>query len=185
MIKIRKVRKALVLSSLILAMTSAIKLGQGVGSVYALQGADINYDTSRECEQSITEVTKKLQERSLFLDEIEARSNERNAALLLGEKALQERIHELTMAEEKLKSTLSIADGAAEKDIRTLGEIYEAMKSEDAAKIFDIMTPEYSAGLLLALSPESSAAILSNMKPEHVYKISTIIAGRNTGTPRE
>lgn len=180
-----KIRKILVLSSLILAMASAIKLGQGVGSAYALQGSDINYDINGECEQDITEVTRKLQERSLRLDEIEAQFNERNAALLLGEKALQERILELTAAEEKLKSTLSIADGAAEKDIRTLGEIYEAMKSEDAAKIFDIMTPEYSAGLLLALPPESSAAILSNMNPEHVYRISTIIAGRNTSAPKE
>lgn len=185
MMRPTKVRKMLILSSLVLAMGSAIKLGQGAGSAYALQSTDISHDRNGECENNIAELTKHLQERSLILDEIEARSNERNAALLLGERALEERILELTAAEEKLKSTLSLADGAAEKDIKTLGTIYEAMKSEDAARIFDIMTPEYSAGLLLALQPESSAAILSYMKPEHAYTISTIIAGRNTGAPKE
>lgn len=130
-------------------------------------------------------MTAQLKERALVLDEFEIKANERNAALQLGEKALQERLAELSAAEDKLSNTLSIANGAAKRDIEILSAIYEEMKSEDAARIFDIMTPEYSAGLLVALQPESSAAILSYVKPEQAYKISTIIAERNTSTPKE
>lgn len=179
-----KFRKLLLFSAIILAATSAIKLGQGVGSAYALQSEQI-YSEKNECDGYINELTAQLKERALVLDEFEIKANERNAALQLGEKALQERLSELSVAEDNLRSTLSIADGAAKRDIEILSAIYEEMRSEDAARIFDIMTPEYSAGLLVALQPESSAAILSYVNPEQAYKISTIIAGRNTSTPKE
>lgn len=184
MIKIWKVRILLLFSATLLAATSAIKLGQGFGSAYASQTGE-GYFEHNQCEEYPSELTTQLKERELLLNDFEVKLNEKNAALKLGEKALQERMIELSAAEAKLRDTISIADGAAERDIGILSAIYEEMRAEDAARIFNIMTPEYSAGLLVALQPESSAAILAYVKPEQAYKISTIIAGRNTGAPRE
>ncbi len=87
--------------------------------------------------------------------------------------------------EDELRSTLALADKAAENDIAGLTAVYQAMKPKDAAALFETMSPEFAAGFLGRLPPDSAAAILSAMSPEAAYGISVIVAGRNVGAPTE
>jgi flagellar motility protein MotE (MotC chaperone) len=88
-------------------------------------------------------------------------------------------------AEEELKATLALADGAAEDDIARLTAVYQAMKPKDAAALFETMSPEFAAGFLGRMPPDSAAAILSGMSSEAAYGISVIVAGRNADVPKE
>ena len=102
-----------------------------------------------------------------------------------GGRAITQRLEELRSLEEELKSTLALADGAAEADIQKLTAVYQAMKPKDAAALFETMSPEFAAGFLGRMPPDSAAAILSGMSAESAYGVSVIVAGRNARAPKE
>jgi len=106
------------------------------------------------------------------------------AALSLADQAINKRMAELQVAEDSLKKTLSIADGAAEKDLARLTAVYEAMRPADAANLFQTMAPEFAAGFLGRMRPETAAAVLAGMKADKAYTISVLIAGRNATAPK-
>ena len=106
------------------------------------------------------------------------------AALALADAAITKRLAELQTAETDLKKTMTIADGAAEKDIAGLTAVYEAMRPADAAALFQTMAPEFAAGFLGRMRPDAAAAVLAGMKPDKAYSISVLIAGRNALAPK-
>lgn len=186
--RMRGGRGALVILALFLASSGALRIGAGVGQ--ALANAPEPADQSpvlaaQSCPEPPLALAQALQARDA---EITARSvalESRMAALALAEAAITLRLAEMQTAEDQLKATLSIADGAAEKDLSRLTAVYEVMKPADAAKIFAAMAPEFAAGFLGRMRPEAAAAVMAGMVPDQAYAISVLVAGRNAMAPKE
>lgn len=180
----RSGRGALVILSLVLAASGALRLGAGVGAAMANSAAD---DTTEplNCPVPPAALAAALVGRESHVKSQELALSERMAALALAEEAISKRLAELKVAEEELKKTLTLADGAAEKDVARLTAVYEAMRPADAAALFQTMAPEFAAGFLGRMRPEITAAVLAGMKPDKAYSISVLIAGRNAMVPKK
>ena len=126
-----------------------------------------------------------FQARETRLAEREEKLRMRMQALNLADGEIATRLAALKQAEEDLRATLALADSAAENDLTRLTTVYENMKPKDAAALFEAMDPQFSAGFLGRMRPEAAAAIMAGLSPETAYTISAIVAGRNTGVPKE
>lgn len=172
--------------ALVLASSGALRFGQGVGAALALQAEphDPISAAPMNCPEPPERLAVALQERQADIDAREASLRDRVAALALAEKSIEARIAELREAEGALRSTLALADGAAENDLARLTAVYEAMKPADAAALFETMAPEFAAGFLGRMRPEAAALVLSGMAPDKAYSISVLVAGRNALVPK-
>ncbi len=103
----------------------------------------------------------------------------RKRALQEAEQQIGQQIIELTMIEEKLSSTLALADTAAQDDLDRLASVYENMKPRNAAEIFSEMPPGFAAGFLGLMQPETAAAVMSELDPNIAHTISVMLASRN------
>lgn len=126
-----------------------------------------------------------IQDREAQLAEMEKRLNDREQVLRVSALKVKEQMAELAKAEERLASTIALADEAAEKDIQRLTTVYENMKPKNAATIFETMDINFAAGFLMRMRPDTAAAVLSNLSSEAAYSISVVMAGRNVGVPTE
>ena len=179
----RSGRGALIILSLILASAGALRLGSGVGM--ALAGStEPASQAPLNCPMPPVALAAALAARDAEVTAKELAMANRMAALALADAAITKRMTELQSAEVDLKKTLTIADGAAEKDIARLTAVYEAMRPADAATLFQTMAPEFAAGFLARMRPDAAAAVLSGMKPDKAYSISVLIAGRNALAPK-
>lgn len=176
-------RGALVILSLILAASGALRIGAGVGAAMADSGLT-DQSAPLDCPLPPAAVAAALVGREAQVKSDEAALADRMAALALADQAIKKRMAELQTAEEDLKKTLSLANGASEKDLARLTAVYEAMKPADAAALFQTMAPEFAAGFLGRMRPEIAAAVMAGMKPDKAYTISVLIAGRNAGVPK-
>lgn len=178
---------ALVVLALLFASSGALRLGSDLGAALAANSDLPTENLPAEpdsCEAPPAALAQALKAREDDLAAREVMIKDRLAALDLAEAAINKRLEELAAAEENLKKTISIADGAAEQDLGTLTSVYEAMKPADAARLFAAMAPEFAAGFLSRMQPASAAAILAGMTPEQAYSISVLIAGRNALAPK-
>lgn len=180
-------RGTLALLALVLAAGGALRLGHGIGSAMALQAAEeaTPQHEPLQCPEPPAALTQALRDRDAALAAREIALQDRLAALALADEALAQRLEELQSAEARLRDTLAIADGAAEKDLQRLTAVYEAMKPAEAAAIFETMAQEFAAGFLGRMRPDAAAAILAGMTPETAYSVSVLIAGRNALAPKE
>ena len=103
----------------------------------------------------------------------------------IAEEEIARQMKALEEAEASLKSTLSIADDAAESDVARLTAVYEQMKPEEAAALFSEMDPQFAAGFLGRMRPDAAAAVMAGLDPADAYSISVILAGRNARAPRQ
>jgi len=125
-----------------------------------------------------------LQEREARLQEREQKVEARTKALSVAGEEIEQRLEALEAVEARLRDTLALADGAAEKDLAKLTTVYESMKPKDAAALFQTMEPDFAAGFLGRMRPESAAAIMAGLPPDVAYSISAILAGRNASVPK-
>ena len=176
-------RGALLSLALVLAASGALRVGAGVGVAMA-EGATATGAAPLNCPLPPAAVAAALVGREAEVKQREAKLADRLAALALADQAINKRMGELQTAEASLKKTLSIADGAAEKDLARLTAVYEAMRPADAAALFQTMAPEFAAGFLSRMRPEIAASVLAGMKPDLAYAISVLIAGRNATAPK-
>ena len=178
-------RGALLILALFLAISGALRLGQGIGIALANSPAtETAADRPLDCPAPPLALAEALLARETEVARQEAALADRMAALDLAEAAITARLDALAAAEAGLKKTLALADGAAENDLARLTAVYESMKPADAAALFTAMAPEFAAGFLGRMRPESAAAVLSGMAPDTAYAISALIAGRNALVPR-
>ncbi|WP_068108457.1 MotE family protein [Tropicimonas marinistellae] len=124
-----------------------------------------------------------LQDRADELDRREESIEHRFQTLAMAEKEIRLNLSALAEAEDALKSTLALADGAAESDIDKLAKVYEAMKPKDAAAVFEEMDPRFAAGFLARMAPAAAASVLSGLSSEKAYTVSVVLAGRNSDVP--
>lgn len=178
-------RGALLIVSLFLATSGALRIGAGVGEALANSAAEpAPVPAEQTCAETPTALAEAFRLREAAVAAREVAVENRVAALAVSEAAITSRIAEMTAVETELKKTLQIADGAAEADLARLTAVYEAMKPADAAKVFTKMAPEFAAGFLGRMNPGSAAAILAGMPADDAYSISVLIAGRNALVPK-
>lgn len=176
-------RGTLLILTLILASAGALRVGAVIGEAVA-ESTSVEGAAPLNCPQPPAAVAAALVGRESDVKKREVELADRMAALALADQAINKRMAELQVAEESLKKTLSIADGAAEKDLARLTAVYEAMRPADAANLFQTMAPEFAAGFLGRMRPEIAAAVLAGMKADKAYSISVLIAGRNATAPK-
>ncbi len=125
-----------------------------------------------------------LAEREASLSERESAVAERLRTLEMAEAEFAQNMNALLAAEEALRATLSLADGAAQADLDRLTRVYESMKPKDASAQFAAMDPNFAAGFLGQMNPASAAAIMAGLPPEVANTVSLVLASRNMEVPR-
>lgn len=178
-------RGTLLILTLFLASSGALRIGSGIGTALANVATEpaAKVDPA-SCPETPLALVEALKTRETQVAAREAAMADRMAALSLAEEAIKKRTDEMTAAETELKKTLQIADGASEADLTRLTAVYEAMKPKDASKLFTEMAPEFAAGFLGRMNPASAAAVIAGMDPGKAYSISVLIAGRNALAPK-
>jgi flagellar motility protein MotE (MotC chaperone) len=178
-------RGTLLILTLFLGASGALRLGSGIGTAMAnsaVEGAP-SVDPA-VCPAPPLALAEALMARETEVAARESALADRMAALALAEEAIKMRTDEMVTAETELKKTLQIADGASEADLTRLTAVYEAMKPADASKLFTEMAPEFAAGFLGRMTPATAAAVIAGMDPGKAYSISVLIAGRNALAPK-
>ena len=181
--KVKSSRSVLVILALILASSGAMRLGAGIGAALANSTSETSA-APLKCPTPPAALAAALKGRETGVKAQEQVMAERMAALNLADLAISKRMGELKTAEDGLKTTLAIAEGASEKDLTQLTAVYEAMKPADAATLFQTMAPEFAAGFLGRMQPASAAAVMAGMKPDKAYQVSVLLAGRNANAPK-
>lgn len=125
-----------------------------------------------------------LKSRELQMEEREREIERRAKALQVASQEIEKRLLILTDAESELRSTLALADSAAEDDLSRLTNVYENMKPKDASALFEKMDPGFAAGFLGRMRPDAAAAVMAGLSPEKAYSVSVILAGRNASVPK-
>jgi flagellar motility protein MotE (MotC chaperone) len=125
-----------------------------------------------------------VQDRERKVTEREKVLTDRSQANDLAEKRIEARLASLVEAEQNLSETVTIADKAADDDVKRLVTVYENMKPKEAAPLFSAMAPDFAAGFLSRMRPDASAAVMAALDPQVAYSISVIMAGRNAGAPQ-
>lgn len=162
------------------AATLAEQGGAGHGAAAGGEGA-------QECaiEGDAGALLRAVRERELQLRERELRVADRERLLQAAEERMRAERARLEEAQERLQATLTLADDAAEADIRRLVAVYESMDPKKSSKIFETMDIGFAAGFLARMNQEVAAQILGGLPAERAYAISATIAGRNARAPRE
>ncbi len=182
-------RGALSIIAVLLAGSGVLRIGLGTGHALAKTGgADASVAEPPEICASdggalaMLEDLRAREERLILREEQAA---DRQQALALAKTEIDQKLAALVAAEERLASTLTLADEAADKDVARLVAVYEKMKPKDAALLFEEMAPDFAAGFLARMKPEAAAAVMAGLEPQKAYTISVLLAGRNAGAPRE
>ena len=180
----KSVRSVLVVLSLLLGLGGVFRLATGAGvELWSMATAEPTAQLVN-CPVPPAALLDSLAKREAQVKAQEDAAADRMAALTLSDQAITQRMAELQSAEEELKKTLTIADGASEKDLSQLTAVYEAMKPADASALFQTMSPDFAAGFLARMQPAAAAAVLTGLKPEKAYEVSVLLAGRNALVPK-
>lgn len=184
---------ALLLISVLMLSSGLLRIGLETGPALAKSVADLAVDETETPQQAPAKLDKArfhamlvaFQEREERISALEVELADRQRAIEIAEKAVETQLQAILEAEQSLRATLAIADGAMEGDVARLTEVYENMKPKDAAALFSEMAPQFAAGFLSRMRADTAAAVLAGMAPDTAYSISVIMAGRHSGVPRE
>ncbi|GAA6175815.1 MotE family protein [Sulfitobacter pacificus] len=202
--KTRKFRRAgrgaILLLTVLLVSSAILRVGSGTGKAFAEAmkpapvEAEVQSEETKNAPQGIADIStdraevgkllKALRAREVRVKELENQIAMRSKALAVADQEITKRLAVLEQAEENLRQTIALADGAAEDDLTRLTTVYESMKPKDAAKLFEAMEPKFAAGFLGRMRPDAAAAIMAGLTPERAYSISAILAGRNATVPK-
>lgn len=177
-------RGPLVLLALFLLSSAALRLGADVGqALAAAEDGDATPSAPLACPVPPLALAEALSAREAKLRTRAQAIEERMAALDLADAAITQRLEELQQAEERLRATVAMADGAAEADLARLTDVYQSMKPREAAALFARMEPQFAAGFLGRMRPEAAAEVLSSMEPDTAFAMTTLLATRNAAAP--
>lgn len=189
--KCRQRRGSLWIVALLLSLSAAIRLVDGVGSASARSSAQPAQTTSATsetdpahayCSQEIdfSAVLASIEKRQEQLDTDEKALAMRMQTMRVAERQFEENLQTLIEAENELESTIAKVEGAAESDVALLAKVYQKMDPKEAAALFEAMDPRFSTGFLTRMPAESVAEIMGSLDPTTAYTLSVIMAGKNT-----
>jgi flagellar motility protein MotE (MotC chaperone) len=175
----------------LLVCSALIRLGNDAGQAFASAGdSEPTGDVvapAETCEtpEELREMIAAFQERENRLTSRERALEDRLQALKIADEEVSSKLALLQQAEEDLRATIALADTAAETDLDRLTKVYENMKPKQAATLFEEMDPAFAAGFLGRMRPEAAAEIMAGLSPEAAHTFSVVLAGRNASVPRE
>ncbi len=186
-------RGALVIIATLLTGSALIRLGDNAGQALARAVDDTEMSVPQampgpqECKspEGMLQMLEALRAREDKLAEQETALQDRMQALKIADREITGKLTALTTAEEKLRSTIALADSAAEDDLARLTKVYESMKPKQAAALFEEMNPDFAAGFLGRMRPEAAAGIMASLSPQAALTFSVVMAGRNANVPTE
>ena len=197
----RTSRGSVALIAMLLITSAVLRLASGAGGAIAAAADDTamkletdNQIVSPTIQSSALKKTASrpemnkllvaLQEREAHLKKREMEMEMHSKALSVANEEVAKRLLSLEKVEVQLRSTLALADGAAENDLARLTSVYENMKPKDAAALFKMMEPDFAAGFLARMRPDAAAALMTGLPPDVAYSISVILASRNASVPK-
>ncbi|MCI4661727.1 MAG: hypothetical protein MRY63_07920 [Neomegalonema sp.] len=139
-------------------------------------------DTSPHAEENalIRALKKREQELVAYERQLDARKLELEAAA----KKIEERIAQLESSKKEFEKMVELVDGAAQRDIAHLVQMYTKMKPQQAAEIFNSMPPNFASGFLAQMKSNAASQILANMETKKAYAVTLELAGRNVTAPK-
>ena len=178
----------------LLSVSASIRVLSGASAAFAEGESALSLDlTAAEAPPSVSTqpnraelatLLEALQRREAAVKEREEQLSVRAKSLDVAQREIERRLQALEATEERLRSTLALAQTAAEDDIARLVTVYENMKPKDASALFAAMEPEFAAGFLARMKPEIAAKVMSGLDPQTAFTISAILAGRNANAPK-
>jgi flagellar motility protein MotE (MotC chaperone) len=181
----------LLLSSAVLRLVSGVALAEDAdpGALpepeqVATHDAEMQSSVVPKDRAEMGSLLEALQAREARIAKQERQIELRAKALRVADDEITKRLNSLKTAEEALRDTLALADGAAEDDLTRLTAVYESMKPKDSAALFETMEPGFAAGFLGRMRPDIAANVMAGLSPEVAYSISVILAGRNAKAPK-
>ena len=194
-LRMRGMRGALLIVAGLLLGSAMLRMGQDAGRAFAQGKKDVEVSVLDPTGDRAAEKSETLEELQAMLQAFRAREarlaarekavEERLLALRMADEEIERKLVRLVAAEEALADTISRADSAATDDIDRLTRVYETMKPKKAAILFEEMAPEFAAGFLARMRPEAAAGIMAGLSPEAAHRFSVVLAGRNAGVPTE
>ena len=189
----RRVKGSLTLVATVLILSAALRISGNAGQALALNvenmaGPPDEMVTDQVMiidDDSLEQMLIALQKREANLNEKEEMIQGRVQALQKINAEVSRKIEQMEKVESQLRSTLTIAETAAEEDILKLTQVYENMKPKQAAELFEEMDPNFAAGFLGRMRPDAAAAIMAGLSAEAANLYSVILAGRNASAPQE
>ncbi|MFM9975891.1 MAG: MotE family protein [Beijerinckiaceae bacterium] len=123
-------------------------------------------------------ILERLQERRGVIDERVREIDLRENLLKAAEKKLDGRIGELKEIEGKIDGSAKAEQVEAEKQIKAVVIMYEAMKPKDAARVFDRLKLDVLVPIVTAMKPARMAEVLAAMSPESAEKLTVALASK-------
>jgi flagellar motility protein MotE (MotC chaperone) len=168
-----------------LVASAALRIGAHADAAVAAADKPEVATVPLSCPEPPAEIAKALLQREAALRTRETELTAEATRLDALRNEVEAQVATMQSAEDELRKTISLAEGAAERDVQQLTEIYQAMKPKDAAVLFNGMDPQFAAGFLGRMRPAVAAGIMAGMDPGAAYAISALLAGRNTDVPRQ
>ena len=177
----------------LLVGSAVLRVGSGTGEAFARNSEDIETKVAQHAQtEDICKTTHDLElmlmsfaEREEQISSREAALQDRMHALQIADERLSGKLSELRQTENELRDTIALADTAAENDLDRLTRVYESMKPKQAAALFEEMNPNFAAGFLGRMRPDAAAAVMAGLSPEAAHLFSVVLAGRNASVPTE
>ena len=186
-------RGAILLIACLLGSSAVLRLGLSATQVFA-EGAVVEKAAMEEKpveaqpavdRDTLSTLLASLQERERALEEREKEVAMRMQAMKMAREEIDKKLAHLEQVEEELRSTIALANSAAEEDLARLTAVYENMKPKDAAGLFEEMDADFAAGFLSRMRPDAAASIMTGLTPQKAYTISVVLAGRNADIPKD
>lgn len=185
-----RTRGSLLIIGGLLVASAALRIAAGADQALALDPDPLDRASATAtapcaASEDFEAMLAAFKSREAQIDAREKAIEDRMHALRIADAEVSRKLDELTAAEAKLSDTLALADTAAESDLDKLTKVYETMKPKQAAALFEEMDPNFAAGFLGRMRPEAAADIMAGLSAEAAHLYSVVLAGRNANVPKE
>lgn len=124
-------------------------------------------------------VLERLQERRGNLDERGRELELRENLLKAAEKKVDGRLGELKEVEDRISASARAEKEEADRQMKTIVIMYEAMKPKDAARVFDRLNISVLVPIVTAMNPRKMSEVLAVMTPEAAERLTVALAVRS------
>ena len=124
------------------------------------------------------QVLQALGERREALDARGEQLETQDALMLAAEQRLNERLAELRALETTVNELLGQLDESQETRIASLVDVYQRMRSKDAARVFDGLDQETLVQVASRMRQANLAAVMGRMNPDRARELTQLLADR-------
>lgn len=124
------------------------------------------------------QVLQALQERRAQLDTRAEQYETQDELMLAAERRLDERLTELRRLETHVNDLLGRLDEAQEQRLASLVDVYQRMRSKDAAAVFDGLDDEVLVQVASRMRQANLAEVMGRMEPNRARELTQMLADR-------